>query len=219
MPQTLELGPLLIHTDWIIAAVSAVLAYFIFFFHFFSSERKTYGPVVSTGLLAFFVIFQFSTLLMHPTAAFRDPLAMIAFPGGAAEWILSGIIIISIIFFQGRKHGFSIQTGLVRLAGCYMLTTFFYLFFSRVVGFEDQVGSVIYMTVHVLAFWGLVYLRSLSKLTTVVFFYGIASGVLHLYYPIETYFVFLPASFFFVIAGLSLIGLVTAFLYERKRSR
>ncbi|WP_093339884.1 hypothetical protein [Salibacterium halotolerans] len=219
MPHALDIGPLLIQTEWIAAGAALLPAYIILFYVLFREEKKHYSPVLSNGFILFLLTYQGSTLLFHPSVALTDPLAMLAFPADWKGWLFSWVILLVFLFYSAKKQSLSFQKLLRLSAALYVLSFFLFGFLLRFTGFEPSTAFLFYMLLHVLGFWGMVLKIRLRALCIVLFFFSLSAGILNELYTLRTFFVYLPAWPFYITAAACLTGAaVTFFTKEADRS-
>ncbi len=195
------------------------------------SEQKKLQDSYWNGMLYFFVIFQFSTLLFYPTITIRDPFAVMAMPSSSLEWMLAWLVVALYFFWVSWKRGLNREFLFLYFFVSYLVVETVYLAFHPFIDYRLSVDVPYYgghpvslyqmlVTVLILVVFMWQKQRKMDVpliLGRVLVMYGGSFGILSLLFEPRMMGMAVPAWFYFLLlfAGFA----TTTMMLKRKENQ
>ncbi|MDV2683079.1 hypothetical protein RYX56_01680 [Alkalihalophilus lindianensis] len=215
MNEVWSIGPLLVRQSWVVLILIVLIGYFLSVQFFFDilKRKKEESEMFWNGFFAFFVTFQFSKLVLNPSVALSDPIAVLATPSGANEWMVAWVIMSIYLWWSTRVDITQRLNLFTHITGAFLLIeTMYYAFFPFTTISGSIRTSVVLMMMNTLIL-GLIYFQHRRNeqvqrvLGQVLVFYGGIKGVLSLFISVRMLDYSLPNWFYFMIFIAGLITL------------
>ncbi|WP_100372264.1 hypothetical protein [Bacillus sp. FJAT-45037] len=222
MSDVWTVGPLIIKHSWVWLGIIVVISVFMMkqFFSETLGEEKNEKESFWNAFFAFFLTFQFSKLILQFQVAIKDPIAILATPSGANEWMLAWFVMSIYLWWVTRANANLRVTLFLKVTVSYLIveTMYYALFpFTTIPGVVRT--SVLLMVINAfLLVW--VYLQvnrniAIQKiLGQVLALFGLINGVLALFISIRMLDYSVP-SWFYILVFLA--GLITISSYDKTK--
>ncbi|WP_332690896.1 TlpA family protein disulfide reductase [Halalkalibacter lacteus] len=207
------LGPFIIKQMWL-TLVLLFAAGFYLSVHLVkedNNQAKTFTDLYWNGVIYFFLIFQFSSLLVYPMISIRDPIAVLSMPSGAKEWMIAWGFLVVYIFWKTKKASIVRINIFIHIIVSYLVVeTVYFAFYSF-----DSSGYPVSLF-QMIANIGLLLLFFIQKqkqsepqilFYRLVVLYGAIMGVLSLIVQVRMIVTSVPSWFYFILVFAGLIGL------------
>ncbi|ADC50730.1 putative prolipoprotein diacylglyceryl transferase [Alkalihalophilus pseudofirmus OF4] len=216
MNEVWSVGPFIVRQSWVALIVIVLLGYYLanqFFYEMMNSTKKD-SEVFWNGFFAFFVTFQFSKLILNPAVAIGDPIAVLATPSGANEWMLAWVVMCVYLWWSTKEDAALNTTVFIKIAGTYLIIETMYYAVFPFNTMEGIVGTnVILMGINTLALL-FIYIQSKRQETHTrmlgqfLILFGLIKGLLSFFIPIRMLDYSVPSWFYFMyfIAGLIILS-------------
>ena len=110
MPETLQLGPFLLKTQWLVIALSVLAGYVVFRYRLKAGSYppKQIAETIENSLVIAVVLWKFSLVIFHPVRVITNPLALLYFSGGERGVWLAAVVVILYLYYRSKKDQVSI---------------------------------------------------------------------------------------------------------------
>ncbi|MFB4163943.1 hypothetical protein ACE1TI_08890 [Alteribacillus sp. JSM 102045] len=211
-----QVGPLIIHKEWVVIIVSYILtAALLHYLAYFPEYKKTQTDIAGNVLFLFIVVYQLSSFIFYFPLTWQDPMAVLASPGSWKEWTIAwaagGVYLY--IFSRPVKSLFFQLAVYVFLT--FLLTEFFYTAFYTYTQ-PATIHSFYQMSIAAATFFTFTFLR--KKLTyerllyLLLLLYSLSMIMMNLISSAKMLFIYMPQEPFFGAAAIALIGFIRLFM-------
>jgi len=130
MNETLQVGPFLLKTHWLVVILSAFVGYFIMRYRLKAAGYldKRMIETIENSLIIALMVWKFSLILFDPVSVVTNPLALLYFSGGEHGIWLATVVAISYFYHRAQKDQVSVWVyGDSLAAGFLAATAVYYL--------------------------------------------------------------------------------------------
>ncbi|KJR46744.1 prolipoprotein diacylglyceryl transferase family protein [Desulfosporosinus sp. I2] len=130
MNETLQVGPFLLKTHWLVVIFSASVGYFIMRYRLKAAgyPDKRMIETIENSLITALMVWKFSLILFDPVSVVTNPLALLYFSGGEHGIWLAAVVAIVYFYLRAQKDQVSVWVyGDLLAAGFLAATAVYYL--------------------------------------------------------------------------------------------
>jgi hypothetical protein len=130
MNETLQVGPFLLKTHWLIIILSALVGYFVIKYRL---KRAGYPDqrmieTIENSLIIALIVWKFSLILFDPVSIVTNPLALLYFSGGEHGVWLAAVVAVFYFYHRAQKDQVSVWVYGDLLAAGFLAATAAYHF-------------------------------------------------------------------------------------------
>lgn len=129
MSETLQVGPFLLKTHWLVVALSALAGYFVMRYRLKAAgylDNRIFETVENSFIIAL-MVWKFSLLLFNPVSVVTNPLALLYFSSGERGIWLAAVVAIYYFYQRAQKDKVSVWVyGDLLAAGFLAATAVYY---------------------------------------------------------------------------------------------
>ncbi|MHB1405258.1 MAG: hypothetical protein ACYCV0_06680 [Desulfitobacteriaceae bacterium] len=130
MQETLQVGPFLLKTQWLVIILSALAGYFVVKYRLRRAgyPDKRIIETIENSLIIALMVWKFSLILFDPVSVVTNPLALLYFSGGEHGVWLAAVVVIFYFYYRLKKDQVSVWVyGDLLAAGFLAATAVYYM--------------------------------------------------------------------------------------------
>ncbi|MDT8862909.1 redoxin domain-containing protein [Alkalihalobacillus sp. MEB130] len=211
MDNIWTVGPFIIKQSWIyIALLVSVGIVISHFFINWSNRAKEEREIFGNSIIYFFIVFQFSSLLVNPSISIRDPIAVLSMPSGTTEWVIAVFFLFFYIFWITRKAPVTRVNLFLKLLISYLVVeTLYFSFFPYSSNGHNVSFYQGIINISLLLIFYIQQQRDVSArliVTRLSVLYGGIMGIVSLVINVRMFEATVPSWFYFLIGFAGLVG-------------
>ncbi len=226
------LGPFIIKQAWLLIIVILIVSLYVSkqLLHQELANQQSLRETYWNGIFYFFILFQFSTIVVYPTISVRDPIAVLAMPSGSTEWMLAWFVVFLYFLWASWKKNVNRELLLLYFFSSYIVTETIYLAFHPFLDYRMGMDIPYYnghpvslyqisLNIVILVVLLLQKRKKIEKpllLLRLLVMYGGSHGLLAMFVTTRMMAVTVPVWFYFMIA---LAGLLATSAMIRNKQR